>query len=389
MFSAEVNFQLDMLTSPIKLCLFLALAHFASAIIPFPSPTGPYNTTLLITELTDEARLDPFAPTSQPRRLMISVFHPISPAECSPHLTPDLDPITAAFEDAALAPFGVQPGTFELLDLQVCQSRANPRHWSTTQIHPLILFSPGLAGTRLFYNAIAQQLASAGYTVVTIDHPYDASIVTFPDNSTILAANISTETQILLDLDTRVKDVSFVLDELSESYTAARIIPGLACGLDVSHTGIIGHSLGGATAATAMLRDPRFIAGINLDGSFWGDVIQEGLDKPFLMFAHEDKIDPTWEAIWPNLKGWKQELMLAGSQHNTFTDLPDIVDVLGIGGSLPPEAADMLGTIDGARAFKVITTYVEAFFDFVTKGKSSMLLERPSDSFPEVSFESP
>jgi len=67
----------------------------------------------------------------------------------------------------------------------------------------------------------------------------------------------------------------------------------------VSNTGIIGHSLGGATAATAMLARSRFIAGINLDGSFWGDVIQKGLDKPFLMLAHEGKIDPTWEAIWP------------------------------------------------------------------------------------------
>jgi hypothetical protein len=118
-------------------------------------------------------------------------------------------------------------------------------------------------------------------------------------------------------------------------------------------------------------------------------VIQKGLDKPFLMFAHEGKIDPTWEAIWPHLKGWKRELMLAGSAHNTFTDLPDVVHVLGIGESLPPEATEMLGTIDGVRAFHIMATYVEAFFDFVMKGKSRALLDRPSESFPEVSFENP
>ena len=372
----------------VMLCLFLALAQFINA-IAFAPPTGLYNTTILTTELTDKARLDPFAPTPQSRKLMISVFHPISPAECSPHLAPDFDPITAAFEDTALAPYGVQPGTFELLELQVCQSKANPHHLSAAQNHPLILFSTALAATRLFYNAIAQQLASAGYTVVTIDHPYDADIVAFPDNSTILAVNISTEALVLLDLDTRVKDVSFVLDELSKPATAAKLIPGLPRKLDVSHVGIFGHSLGGATAATAILRDSRFIAGINLDGAFWGDVIEKGLDKPFLMFAHEANIDPTWEAIWPNLKSWKRELMLAGSQHNTFTDLPDIVDVLGLGGSLPPEATDALGTIDGARAFKIITTYVAAFFDFVLKGKVSALLDKPSEDFPEVTFENP
>jgi dienelactone hydrolase len=378
-----------MLTLLTRACLFLALFVQILTAIPFPPPRGPYNTTLLISELIDDARMDPFAPTKTPRRLMISVFRPISPAECFPYLTPDLDPITAAFEDAALAQFGVQPGTFESLELQVCQSRANNRRLSASRNHPVILFSPELAGTRLFYNAIAQQLASRGYTIVTIDHAYDASIVTFLDNSTILAANITTEAQILLDLDTRAKDVTFVLDKLSEPSTIARIIPGHACGLDVSKAGIMGHSLGGATAATAMLRDSRFIAGINLDGSFWGDVIHEGLDKPFLMFAHEGKTDPTWEAIWPKLKSWKRELMLVGSAHNTFTDLPDVVDVLGIGGSLPPEATDLLGTIDGARAFEVITTYVEAFFEFVMKGKSSALFDKPSDSFPEVSFETP
>ncbi len=81
--------------------------------------------------------------------------------------------------------------------------------------------------------------------------------------------------------------------------------------------------------------------------------------------------------------------MLAGSAHNTFTDLPDMVDVLGIGVMLPPEATEMLGTINGTRAFKIITTYVEAFFDFVLKGKSSVLLDMPNSQFPEVSFGDP
>ena len=378
-----------MTTSLLRTCLALAVISQTANAVPFPSPTGRYNTTLVITELTDHTRLDPFSPTKQPRSLMISVFHPISPAECSPFLAEAFNPITAAFEDAALAEYGVPPGLFESLDLQVCQPRANPRYLSTPQNYPLILFSPALAGTRLFYNAIVQQLASTGYTVVTIDHPYDASIITFPDNSSVLAANITTEAQIFLDLDTRVKDVSFVLDQLSQPSLAAKLIPGLACGLDASKAGIFGHSLGGATAATAMLYDTRFIGGINLDGSFWGDVIQKGLDKPLLIFAHEGKnltTDPTWEATWPHLTGWKRGLMLAGSQHNTFTDLPDIVDVLGIGTNLPPAATDMLGTIDGARAFEVMTAYVEAFFDFVMKGEASSLLNKPNVEFPEVSF---
>jgi hypothetical protein len=81
--------------------------------------------------------------------------------------------------------------------------------------------------------------------------------------------------------------------------------------------------------------------------------------------------------------------MLAGSAHDTFTDLPDVVDVLGIGGNLPPAAVELLGTIGGARAFEIISTYIEVFFSFVMKGASSELLDKPSEDFPEVFFESP
>ena len=81
--------------------------------------------------------------------------------------------------------------------------------------------------------------------------------------------------------------------------------------------------------------------------------------------------------------------MLADSAHYTFSDLPDIVDVLGFGAALPGEVAQLLGTINGTRAFEIVTVYVRAYFDFVLKGRKSELLDGPSKQFPEVTFESP
>ena len=197
-----------------------------------PPPTGSYNTTLITAALIDYSRLDPFAPTPQYRALMVSVFNPIPPAACSPFFAPYMVSKTAEFEDAQFAQFGILPGTFESLELQVCQpitknkraSLSQPYppdiHASFPQKHPVILFSGGLAGSRLFYSIIAQQISSTGYIVVTIDHPYDAGIVTFPDNSTILPANITTDDQIVLSLNTRAKDISFVLDQLSRPHVA-------------------------------------------------------------------------------------------------------------------------------------------------------------------------
>jgi pimeloyl-ACP methyl ester carboxylesterase len=383
------------------ICASLVLAAIFQPVAAtlIPPPTGTYNTSVTTAALIDHSRLDPFAPTPQYRALMVSVFNPVPPAACSPSFTPYMVSQTAKFEDAQFAQFGILPGTFESLELQVCQpmtkykhaSLPQPRppdvHISLPQNYPIILFSGGLGGSRLFYSIIAQQISSTGYTVVTIDHPYDAGIVTFPENSTILAANITTDDEIVLSLNTRAKDISFVLDQVSRSHVAKS--PFLALAPDISRVGVFGHSLGGAATAEAALYDSRLVGCINLDGTFWGDVVEAGLKKPTLIFAHDGKnltTDSSWEAIWTKLTGWKRELMLAGSQHGTFTDLPTLVDILGIGAELPSEVTELLGTINGTRAFDIVTTYVQAFFDFVLKGKQSDLLDSSSSQYPEISF---
>jgi pimeloyl-ACP methyl ester carboxylesterase len=231
------------------------------------------------------------------------------------------------------------------------------------------------------------RLSSTGYIVVTIDHTYDAGIVTFPDNTTILAANITTDTQIVEDLNIRVKDVSFVLDQLIRPSVISTLIPGRTCGIDTCKVGIYGHSFGGATAAEAMLSDPRLIGGINLDGTFFGSVIDRGLNKPFMIMAHEGKnltTDATWAALWPKLKGFRRGFMLGGSTHGTFTDLAEAADLIGLRERFPTEVAAFLGSIEGERALRVIGAYTSRFFDFVLKGKKSELLDRSSMEFPEV-----
>jgi pimeloyl-ACP methyl ester carboxylesterase len=222
---------------------------------------------------------------------------------------------------------------------------------------------------------------------VTVDHPYDADIVTYPDNTTVLAANITTEDQIVDDLYVRVKDISFVLDQLSLRSIVSSLFPSLTCRLDVSKVGIFGHSLGGATAAQVMLSDSRFIGGINLDGTFFGSVVAKGLNKPFMIFAHEGKnltTDPTWAALWPKLKEFRREFILNGSTHGTFTDLAELADLIGLRAEFPQQVAELLGSTLGERASQIIATYVSSFFDLVLKGKKSELLDQPSKEFPEV-----
>ncbi|EPE33621.1 alpha/beta-Hydrolase [Glarea lozoyensis ATCC 20868] len=372
-------------TSIILLAFSLSITLQPITAISFPPPTGPYNTSLLTTSLIDHHRLDPFAPTNTSRTLMLSIFNPITPSTCSPIHSTYMNPATASFEDPRLTAFGLPDNLFETLTLRTC--KPNPQTRRATEF-PVVLFSPAAGTTRLFYSAMAQQVASAGYRVIMLDHPYDVDIVTFPDNSTILGLDfIDDQTPLLVEI--RAKDMSFVLDQLSQASVAKKLFPGTTCGINVSKAGVFGHSLGGAAAAEAMLFDKRFAGGVNLDGSMFGDVVKKGLKRPFMLFAHAGKnitTDPTWEAIWPKLTGWKRELMLAESVHYTFSDLLDVLKVLGFGGMLPSEAVEIVGSIDGGRGLEVVTAYVTAFFDFVLKGKDAGILKRPSTAFPEVTF---
>ena len=62
--------------------------------------------------------------------------------------------------------------------------------------------------------------------------------------------------------------------------------------LDLSKIGIVGHSMGGTTAALATREEPRILAGVNLDGSTYpgmnGDVRPIPVNKPFLFLATEE-----------------------------------------------------------------------------------------------------
>ena len=149
----------------------------------------------------------------------------------------------------------------------------------------------------------------------------------------------------------------------------------------------MGHSFGAAAAAEAMRRDPRFAAGINLDGSFFGAVLDAGLNRPFLLMGHENKTratDPSWEAVWARLTGWKREVEVRGSKHYGFSDLPRVLQVLGLGEELSGEVGEVLGTVEGGRMMGIVVTYAVAFLDMVFKGGEGEVFDGRDGRFPEV-----
>ena len=266
---------------------------------------------------------------------------------------------------------------------------------------PIVLFSPAEATTRLFYSEIASTVASSGYIVVTIDSPYDVDIVQYTDgsvaylNATVAASATVATTD--LAVSTRAQDASFVLDQLSQASVISKLIPGATKGLDVGKVAMFGHSLGGAATAAVMQNDTRVAGGLNMDGALWGPVVQAGLDRPFMFMAHSGHTrtdnsssgDPlnSWYDIWPKLTSFKLDIMLANSLHYTFSDFPIVLETLKIVPNATVAANLQVTNLNGARALKIVTTYVTAFMDMVLKDRHSRLLKGPVAAFPEVSFE--
>lgn len=119
--------------------------------------------------------------------------------------------------------------------------------------------------------AWAEELASHGYLVAALDHPYDSAAVVLTDGRTIRSRTASTGDR---DKDTalsagwtavRAADLRFVLTQL-DRLGRGEIADPLTGRLDTGRVAVAGHSMGGAAALQAARRDRRFDAVMDLDG---------------------------------------------------------------------------------------------------------------------------
>jgi dienelactone hydrolase len=363
-------------------CLLPIVANFVSAVV-ISTPPGPYDVFYNTAKMIDNTRVDPFDPEHGKRAVMTSIFAPTH-CKVEPEEMNYLPAATAEYYSDLFSAYGLPNGSLQSIYLQTCPVPS----WENRILFPVVIFSPALGMTRLFYNAIARSVASFGYIVLSIDHPYDAEFLEYPDGSFVKGGNIS-DAQIPLDVDTRARDASFVLDQLSTEAGAASLLPGKSAGgLKTQQVAMYGHSLGGATTATVMHSDRRIIAGANLDGALYGPVVQEGVQDPFLLFGHGNNThatDPSWAEFWSNLQGWRLELELAQSEHYTFSDLPLLVKLLGLPIQKAPAIQSMIGTLDGLKAFEIVHQTVVAFMGFGLRQTSTSPLQKVVSRYSEVS----
>ncbi|MEV0344407.1 alpha/beta hydrolase [Nonomuraea sp. NPDC050680] len=324
--------------------------------------------------LRDTSRADPWVPSVKARELMVSLWYPATSRGRKPA------PYMTAKESELLMKDGEIIGLpLDLLSKTRTNATTDAEPAGRRRGLPLVVLSTGFTEPRSSLTALAEDLASRGYAVVSIGHTYE-SATSFPGGriTTCVACQVKEKDQTFWDKvgATRAADVSFVLDAL----TRARPQWKSAALIDPSRIAMAGHSAGGASAVGAMLKDPRVRAGIDIDGTAFVPVPQSGLSRPFLFLGTQAKHSPggkdvSWDGVWQNLTGWKRWLVLAGAEHVSFTDIAVLGEQIGIyrNTGLPP-----------ARSMAITRTYVAAFFDLHLRARPQPLLDERSPRFPEV-----
>ncbi|MGF1426418.1 alpha/beta hydrolase family protein [Kitasatospora sp. LaBMicrA B282] len=348
-------------------------------------PSGPLPVGAVELHLVDPARTDPWS--GQAREVMVTVTYPAAEV-CDRALLPWLP---AGAERALKARFG---GAVDGYAFPTTHSadRAPVRPGR----RPVLLHSPGFTSDRTFNTLVIEELASWGYVVAALDHPYDSGEVEFPDGRVVVARpDGPSDAAKVAAVALRAADLRFVLDQLTvlerggNPDAEGRPLPhGLRGALDLERVGAFGHSRGGAAAAYVMDLDERVRAGVNLDGALYGPVVERGLDRPFLLLdtaVHDGlKQDPTWAPFWAQLSDWHRCLRLADAGHESF------IDIVAIAPQLPAPVRQALpvGTIPADRAVAAVRATVRAFFDLQLRGRhdAGQLLWGASPRYPEIGY---
>lgn len=384
----------------------------APARITLPAPTGPHPVGVVTAHLVDEGRDEPWKPSAGARELMVSVRYPAR-GTAGHRREPQFTAAEAAAFDqlnnfGELVPRGrvdwAATRTFARRDAPA-DRRGGPR--------PVLIASPGVLDPRGLGSVLADELASRGYLVVSVDHTHEVSAVEFPGGrvaTSMLPAELQRATEngtvrqlLRKTLGVRVADVRFVLDQVAALAAGRGQLPRELAGLvDVAAVGAYGQSAGGFTAAQAMYDDRRLRAGANLDGvlahvqdekepGHLSPVARNGLDRPFLLMGKDGNNHhtvPSWSALWDNGTGWLRDLTLVGAEHTTYTDavvmLPQVARRLGLPAG---DVRERIGTVRPDRAVAAQRAYLPAFFDRWLRGAGDHgLLDGPSPRYPEVRF---
>lgn len=307
--------------------LLLLWVAATAARLKLPVPTGPYAVGRVRLSWVDDQRREQFQPEFH-REVIAEVWYPAKQQSGNPcPYFPELGAISAAMVKSG------ELTRIEARGLAWISSNAtfNADFADVDTGCPVIVFSPGNATNVEFYSVYGEELASRGFVVFGVNHPYDVAGVRLSDGSvaTFRERPQGDHQALAARMIERVADVRFLVDCVAALNDGDAL---LAQHLDLAKIGIMGHSLGGMTASEACTADARFTACINIDGLHSGNPYAARPDgtpppQPFAYIGKERTIGPrTEELIAENPRG--SLVKVADARHMDFADVNLFVPAL-------------------------------------------------------------
>ncbi|MGA8184022.1 MAG: hypothetical protein WB819_10320 [Terriglobia bacterium] len=362
--------------------LFGVIVHFGDhREVVLPKPSGPYAVGRVLFDWKDPKRDDPYSSKiGKHRELMVWLWYP---ATVRPQAKP-AEYIPAAW--AAELPW--RPVTIPSR-IRV-HAVADAPIANGQPAYPVLVFSTGFGNLPSDYTSLIEDIVSHGYVVLGITNTYSAPVVRFPNGR--VAHHLADASfprgpsQAVRSAGNRMvkvwaADIRFAIDSLAQMNSDAK--SRFHGRLDLSRVGLFGQSFGGAAAAEACRAEPRCKAAVDIDGNLFGDVLNEGIQRPFLFILSDWTLRPPWlqktlasvsvQRFQQEQARLKQEMQdtcqdsahcwqvhIPGTRHFNFTDLPVLY-------SPGMKMMGYVGPVDGAKGLAETSSCVRLFFDKMLK----------------------
>jgi hypothetical protein len=381
----------------------------------YPQPTGPFQIGTGYLFLEDPNRFDTYSDAPDDHRwISVKLWYPADPepgATLETYGYDDFDRsmVEVGFLDSTyITDVGAQPSA-SFRDAPVSSTGAP---W------PIVIYSPSAFMVSNVF--LCEELASHGYVVMVVGHPYwcefyfdgEGEIFRFDKSNSHYVAmweeedsleTIQTKERItrategeeklelyrtlneimpteVADLNHWHDDIDFLIDQLMEMNGSDGPYEGR---LDTDRIGIMGYSKGGALAGQMCGMSDRVKAGINFDGFMFGGVVENDIEKPFMIFGQI--ISWCQECPSINLPFFERaradayRVEIINANHSTFTDIPLLRNYIVPDG--------VLTSLDGEVSSGVIESYVLAFFDtYVRDMPRPPILDAIPSRFEGVEF---
>lgn len=389
-----------------------ALDVAAQTAAPFqlPAPTGGSRVGTTRWVVTDQQRQETFAPGRQ-REVEVLAWYPTSAAtgQTAPYVRSGMEEVLSF---ARLAKLG---DAYDGLAAVKTHAIVDAPPASSPPRFPVVVFSHGYTGFPSSHTSLAEDLASHGFAVLHVVHPFEAAarlsdgtFVTFTDEKNAMRSQISdvlnewkaegsTMEKVVAATDDGerekllrgylgtlkhtdqvvrrwVADVKVVLDQLPKSGAGA----ALAARLDLTRLGAAGHSMGGVMAGQFCVEDRRCKAGLNLDGiPQYGTMIDTKMPAPFMMVysARAGRAGAS-DYIYSRAASKYYRADVADTLHVDFSEMNFW------GGPLRQRGA--FGKITPERAAAITRLLAREFFSQELLGRKSLLLSGASEPIAGV-----